>query len=231
MKLAILFTLFAALGMSVQAQTTLSDKLKGIEGKANKITIATEKGETSFEGEDAQKLLKKMKRPEAVTVNVNTDFDLDDLPALHDGPGMKKHVIIIDGDTLSNGFSGKFKPFEHDSAMKKMCKKFRFFMHGDGACMQMPMRGHRMQRPPHCAEEMEDDTELMDEGCAKDGNKVVIIKKENGKTTIETFTGEDAEKKMQEVTKAGKSGKTEKKVIIKKKTDKQNIETQKERNE
>jgi len=36
------------------------EKLKNIKGDVNKITITTDKGDVVFEGEDAQKLFKKM---------------------------------------------------------------------------------------------------------------------------------------------------------------------------
>jgi hypothetical protein len=39
----------------------LNKKIKDIEGKVNKITITTEEGEYTFEGNDAEELLKKMK--------------------------------------------------------------------------------------------------------------------------------------------------------------------------
>jgi hypothetical protein len=55
-------TLFISLiySSSLLAQD-LNEKLKNIDGEVNKITIATEEGEYTFDGEDAAKLFKKIK--------------------------------------------------------------------------------------------------------------------------------------------------------------------------
>lgn len=51
------FSLFSTL-LSAQ---DVNEKMKEINGEVNKITITTEKGEYTFEGEDAVQLFKKMK--------------------------------------------------------------------------------------------------------------------------------------------------------------------------
>lgn len=238
MRMMLHIALFAALALTASAQdnasSSLKEKVKKIEGEVSKITVVTDKGTTVFEGEDAKKLFQQIQRPKKVMVNVDTDFDMPDMPPPPPGKRMKHKVVVIDGDTIMNG-SGDFLSFDKDSLLSKM-KKFKFQFDDGEECGPMPrmymFRGHgghskhgRCCVPPPCCREMCEDDDAQTE------KEVVIIKKDkDGKRTVETFTGPDAEKKMQELEKEGKTGKAEKKVIIKKKDVKEK-EAEKERNE
>ena len=60
-KLTGLTVFITVLFSSSQFAQDLNEKIKDIEGEVNKITITTEEGEYTFEGNDAVKLFKKLK--------------------------------------------------------------------------------------------------------------------------------------------------------------------------
>ncbi len=71
--LTILFTLFAA--TILLAQTSVKEKLDGIKGDVNKITISTASGDVVFEGDDAAAIFKKLKEKKIKKIQVTVDDD------------------------------------------------------------------------------------------------------------------------------------------------------------
>ena len=75
---------------SAGAQDKVSDKLKEVKGKVQKITVQTDNGEVIFEGKEAQKLFKDLQGHEK-QVKVHITSDGDKL-------NKKKKVIILNKD-------------------------------------------------------------------------------------------------------------------------------------
>lgn len=61
-KIVMLLFLSSAFILNAQTKDSVRQKLKDLKGKANKITIQTDGGELTFEGKEADYLLRKMKR-------------------------------------------------------------------------------------------------------------------------------------------------------------------------
>jgi len=80
MRKYLLFVLLlsvAAVSGSFAQNTSLKEKLKSIEGKAQKIEVKTDKGTVTFTGDDAQELLKRLKEKGAKKVIVLNDDDFE----------------------------------------------------------------------------------------------------------------------------------------------------------
>ncbi len=57
-----IFILFLSVTLiNAQKDNSVKDKLNNIKGEVNKIVISTDKGDVTFEGEDAEKIFKKIK--------------------------------------------------------------------------------------------------------------------------------------------------------------------------
>jgi hypothetical protein len=159
--------------ITVHAQSSLDKKVKDINGKVEKITIKTDKGEYVFEGDDAAKLAKRLKGKREV----------------------KKCYIMSDDDTVVvnmpdfPGCCPKFDKFFNDSTFKH----FDIHIDADSIMKSIPKYFHKFFY----------------------GNSVTIITDEDGKETVETFTGEDADKKIDELKKSDENNGTKKKVIKK----------------
>lgn len=86
-----LITVFAVFQMT-SAQEKVSDKLKGVKGNVQKITITTENGDVVIEGDDAKKLFNDMKKfSSKMKFKVYSSDGNDDVIK-------KKKVIIMDSD-------------------------------------------------------------------------------------------------------------------------------------
>jgi hypothetical protein len=91
-----LFT-FSLFSTSLFAQG-VSDKLKDIDGKVNKITITTEEGEYIFEGEDAAQLFKKMKSSGNSFVWHSAEKDGKKKVVFLDSDSEEHHIEVFGGD-------------------------------------------------------------------------------------------------------------------------------------
>jgi len=85
MKKQILFTIILGIAISVgmfAQEKGLKDKLKKIEGKAESVVIKTDKGITTFSGEDADDLIKMLKSKQhakkIVVIDGEDDFSWDE---------------------------------------------------------------------------------------------------------------------------------------------------------
>ena len=61
LTIQILILFLSANLVMAHKDNSLNDKLNNIKGDVNKIVISTDKGDVTFEGEDAKKILEKMK--------------------------------------------------------------------------------------------------------------------------------------------------------------------------
>lgn len=239
------------LAFFTSAQEKDKSGLKDIKGKVQKITITTDEGTVTIEGREAEKLFKKMKRQPPMIFRM----DSGDIEGEHND-SMNVVIKIDEDDTLNAGKSiiirtphgggmmhgmpdmkmhmGKMK--KHMEEMMKECMK------ADSTCAEKGMKkeccGMMMHGGGGFNMRMSDDEEEDDDmpACEK-GTTVIIEKTENGKTTIEKYTGDEAVIKMKDIEKEeGKPGKgtgIKKKVIIKsdKPESKTDREDKKERNE
>ncbi len=100
--LASLSFLFAAINLSAQNKKDNSwkSKLKQVKGDVQKIVITTEDGETTFEGQAAKEMLKRIKRESKREMKV--EFIGDD-----DSDGENVYVIKVDYDEDGEHHLGK----------------------------------------------------------------------------------------------------------------------------
>ena len=75
-------------GKTILAQSDLDDQINKIDGNVDKITITSDGQEYTFEGKDAEKLFKKMKRAKSQSFVWNTSDD----------GSIKKKIVIMDTD-------------------------------------------------------------------------------------------------------------------------------------
>ncbi|MBI2419949.1 MAG: hypothetical protein HYV28_18960 [Ignavibacteriales bacterium] len=214
--------------LSVYPQNSVQKKLRDLPGSAKKITITTDKGEVTFEGKDAEKLLKKMKHPVPIRVRIQPDFDdevgndsadtEEDMFIFNDTPCHGKQKFFFHG----NGCMPSFKEFLNDSMMSKLKKQVEECCKMDSS--MKTMQKHMFLNLPrfggHAFMEMDEFEDCSDPDTAKE-KKIVIMKRDGDKTSVETFTGAEAEKKIKEIEAAEKEFDnhekgTKKSVIIKK---------------
>jgi hypothetical protein len=129
-KLAVVLCLFIPAALNAQAKDSVADKLKALKGDVNKITVQTDKGEVTFEGDEAEYLLKKMKKKSGFAFNMP-----DDLFADHDF-NMQMHNFKMprikvlrdrDDDDLSivDDFNKKITVERKDGKTKVIVKSFK----------------------------------------------------------------------------------------------------------
>lgn len=195
----LLIIFFAAGSAFSQDEKNLKKKLKEVEGKAEKITIKTDEGEYTFEGDDAEKLLSRMKK-RSNHFSFNT-------PGVHlDHPG-------FNDDSLSF-FIEKHLNDSVFVSMKKMHKNF-----------PKPDKNHFKFR----IFEDKDEFEVFGEGEKnykkvivedEDGEKVVTITtSKDGEEETEVLKGKEAEEYLENQNHFDfeDEDETETKIIIKKK--------------
>ena len=128
-----LFYLFT-IGRATLAQNDLEDEINKINGSVDKIIITSDGKEYIFEGNDAEKLFKKMKSNKSHSFVWNTSdddaakkkviiLDADDEDAMIEIESEDYNVFIIktdrDFDSLSNGITKKVK-VEMENGDKKV---------------------------------------------------------------------------------------------------------------
>lgn len=214
--------------LSVYPQNSVQKKLRDLPGNAKKITVTTDKGEVTFEGKDAEKLLKKMKYPVPFRVKIQPDFgdeiendsldNEDDMFIFNDIPWHGKQRFFFHG----NGCMPGFKEFLNDSMMCKLKSQVEECCKLDSS--MKTMQKHMFLNLPrfgsHPFMELDEFEDCSDADSAKE-KKIVIMKRDGDKTSVETFTGAEAEKKLKEIEAAEKDSDnhekgTKKSVIIKK---------------
>ncbi len=136
--------LFIVIGLftssSIFAQSSVDKKLKDVKGDIKKITITTDKGDVTFEGDDAkalaEKLQKKEKKIVKVEVKADNESEENSPHAMMHGGKMKK-VFIINDDTLKcpEMDMSEFK-FNHDSLMKNIQCDIKLNMKNLDKCMK-----------------------------------------------------------------------------------------------
>lgn len=103
-----IFILFLSVTLiNAQKDNSVKDKLNNIKGEVNKIVISTDKGDVTFEGEDAEKIFKKIKsdkikRLEWISED-GEDLDIDDENVMIFKSGKDgKHILkkVKDSDNL-----------------------------------------------------------------------------------------------------------------------------------
>ncbi len=180
----------------VFAQDSPEKQLKKLEGDVQEIIVKTDKGSVTLKGDDAKKMFKKMKRKSPMAI-LDHEFDFKEPFLFFDGDsGVFSKTIIINGDTVF--LNGKHKPhIDIDSLLKDM-KVFK-----DHNSLKFHWQG-----------------EADEEGA----EKVVIVTDDDEDVSVETYTGKDAEKKLDELNKDSDEKDKKTKVIIlnKKKKDKTN---------
>jgi len=86
--IALIFFTPLLINANLNAQEKLNDKINKIDGEIQKITITADGKEYLFEGDEAEKLFKNMKRSSSHSFVWNTSDD----------ESTKKKVIILDAD-------------------------------------------------------------------------------------------------------------------------------------
>jgi len=86
--IALIFFTPLVINANLNAQEKLNDKINKIDGEIQKITITADGKEYLFEGDEAEKLFKNMKRSSSHSFVWNTSDD----------ESTKKKVIILDAD-------------------------------------------------------------------------------------------------------------------------------------
>ncbi len=170
------------------------------------LSFLTLQAQTSLD-----KKLKDVKgKVEKITIKTDSGeyvFDGDDAAKLAKRLKAKKEIkkcfITSDDDTIVvnmpdfKGCCPKFDKFFNDSTFKH----FDMHIDADSIMKSLPKHFHKFF----------------------DGNSVTIITDEDGKETVETFTGADADKKIEEIKKSddgkGDTKKSVKKTVIIKKKD------------
>jgi hypothetical protein len=97
-KLTTLAFLFIFLFSSTLFAQDVEEKINDIDGKVNKITIATETDEFTFEGDDAAKLFKKMKSSANSFVWHSTDKKGNKKIVFLDSDDEEHHIEVFGGD-------------------------------------------------------------------------------------------------------------------------------------
>lgn len=188
---------FLGLFLTVQAQSELNEKLREIKGDANKVTINADGKDHVFTGEEAEKILKILKRGSDMKVRMiksegdgNSEIKIKKIKVKKDGEEVEDLIWIDeDGNKRVLGEDDLFEFHEDEMIKDKKHKKVK--------------------------------VEIKD-----DSKKVTITTIEDGKEIIKILEGEDAEKYIDKMKaddeliineEVKKDGKKYKKIIIEKK--------------
>lgn len=126
---------FAASFSFAQEEKALREKLKDIKGEIQKITIETDEGDVTFEGEEAEKLAKRLKQPRVFMRDFDANFDFD-IPKINVDsmlaslPKMDSLKIFIKKHLNDSAFASlkKMKMFKFDDSSSSHFKRFKFNM-------------------------------------------------------------------------------------------------------
>lgn len=177
MKKQLLFAVILSITISagVFAQEKgLMDKLKKIEGKAASIVIKTNKGTTTFSGEEAAALMKMLK---------SNPKDSSQKSA--------KKIIVLDED--DDDFSWNEDVDINVDELRLPLKKARVFQNGD------PEGNVKIELSDFVDSLSSNKIHKKIVIQNRDGNKTVTVTtKENGTEKVEMFEGADAEKYLRE---------------------------------
>lgn len=127
-----LLCLSVPVALNAQVKDSVNSKLKNLEGDVNKITVQTDKGSVTFEGDEAEYLLKRMKKKE-FSFNMPEDLlagrDFKDLDiSLHDFnmPHIKMFRHRDDDSELSiDNFNKKITVEKKDGETKVTVKSYK----------------------------------------------------------------------------------------------------------
>ena len=97
-QLSVLTVFISLIFSSSLIAQDVNEKIKGIEGDVNKITITTEEGDYTFEGEDAAKLFKRIKSSASNFIWHSTEMDGKKKIVFLDSDNEEHHVEIFGGD-------------------------------------------------------------------------------------------------------------------------------------
>ena len=164
-----------ALLINAQTKDNVKKKLKDLKGEASKITIKTDEGEVTFEGDEADYLLRKMKRDVkersfsfmSPDEDFLVDMDAFDFKMPHLPKGFKFYGNLEDFDADSGDFNFKFPH----------AGKINIFKNSDDYLSLL----HDFNKKITIEKE--------------DGETKVTVKRmKNGDEITETYKGEEAEK-------------------------------------
>jgi hypothetical protein len=236
-----LVTLIVLAQLLVFAQPNIDKKLQELKGDIKKITLKTDKGELAFEGNEAEQLFSRLKKPHNIMMRLpkmndscfaKLDSIRKEVKVLVDD-SLHKKVVIINGDTIINtdfNFSECFSGW--DSSLAHMGKKMKFFFKGFFGDQPGCRHRHHGEDDEDCrSEEFEwqmndgecdmdnEDVEVIGDNGA-DNSEVIIIENHNGQKTVKVLSGQDAEAIIKQHCGADNHSKPEKpvqkKIIIKK---------------
>ncbi|MCF8262819.1 MAG: hypothetical protein K9J12_18715 [Melioribacteraceae bacterium] len=139
-KLAIVLMMMFAASIATNAQS-VKEKIKSIKGDVNKITINVDGEDVVFEGEEAEKLFKQMKKSNKKThgmvfsiPDIDVDFDSDEFESLQN---FKVKIVGEDGDSnivwvTNDDDDFELESFDFDSADPDEGQKIIKFEKEDG---------------------------------------------------------------------------------------------------
>jgi copper chaperone CopZ len=129
--LAGVLCLLASVPLQAQVKDSVNSKLKNLEGEVSKITVQTDKGTVTFEGDEAEYLLKRMKKKEfsfAMPEDLFADHDFKDLNIrMRDFkmPHIKMFRHIDDDELSTDNFNKKITVEKKDGETKVTVKSLK----------------------------------------------------------------------------------------------------------
>lgn len=120
-KLSVLSIFISLIFSSSFLAQDVNERMENIDGEVNKITITTEEGEYTFEGEDAARLFKKMKSSANSFVWHSAEMDGKKKIIFLDSDNEEHHVEIYGGDDEDVIIISE----DDDDAMNEMHKKVK----------------------------------------------------------------------------------------------------------
>ena len=128
LAIQIFILILSATFIMAQKDNSVNDKLNNIKGEVNKIVISTDKGDVTFEGEDAKEILKKIKSHKIKKIQwisedgEDIDIDGENVMIFKSGKG-EKHIIkeFKDADNvliMKHGDDENFDLIENGTTIK-----------------------------------------------------------------------------------------------------------------
>ena len=227
-----IFVLFlSAACVMAQKDNSVKDKLNNIKGEVNRIVISTDKGDVTFEGDDAKKIFKNMKTKKIRWISEDVeerDFDGENIFIM-------RHGDDEDFDIIEGGQTVKVEVEDKNGE-----KMVTVTTTEDGEEKVETFEGKEAEE---YLENMEDDRDMIIDIDSDEDNilvhkiedtdnigidvkielndgvkKITETTTENGEKSVKVYEGEEAEKYLKENNEKRikmKDGKKYKKVIIK----------------